>query len=61
LTVRGPRGEREVDAIINTEYTGQLTLPPDLVSALNLPRLRQSRALLADGSEIMFDVYEAAV
>lgn len=61
LTVRGPGGERTIDAVVDTGYTGQLTLPPGMISALGLRSFRQGRALLADGSEITFDVYEAAV
>lgn len=61
LIVEGPGGKREIEAVVDTGYTGSLTLPPDTIAELNLRTLRQSRALLADGSEITFDVYEAAV
>jgi len=62
LKVRGPRGRgRMIEAIIDTGYSGWLSLPPDLVSALGLPRQGFVRGILADGSETIFDVYEATV
>jgi len=61
LTVRGPGGEQAVDAVVDTGFTEQLTLPPETIATLDLSRLRESRALLADGSEITFDIYEAVV
>lgn len=61
LTVRGPGGEREIEAVVDTGFDRFLTLPADAISALGLKQFRQGRALLADGSEIAFDVYEATV
>jgi clan AA aspartic protease len=60
LTVRGPEGqEQEVEAVIDTGFDGTLTLPPALIAALGLAWRRRGRALLADGSESLFDIYEA--
>lgn len=60
--INGPRGqEEEVEAVIDTGFTGSLSLPGTVVAALDLPFRRRGRALLADGSEIFFDVYEATV
>jgi clan AA aspartic protease len=62
LVVRGPQGqEREIEAVVDTGFTGSLTLPPALIAALHLPFRRRGRALLGDGSEILFDVHEATV
>jgi clan AA aspartic protease len=62
LTVRGPLGqEQEIEAIVDTGFNGSLTLPAALVATLGLPFRRRGRALLADGSESLFDVYEAIV
>jgi clan AA aspartic protease len=62
LTVRGPEGqEQEVEAVIDTGFDGTLTLPPALIAALGLAWRRRGRALLADGSESLFDIYEATV
>jgi clan AA aspartic protease len=62
LTVRGPNGqEQEIEAVIDTGFDGSLTLPLALITALGLPWRRRGRALLADGSDSVFDIYEAAV
>src|SRR5262245_25546111 len=62
IKVKGFRGrEREVEAIIDTGYTGSLTLPPALVATLGLRFRSVERALLADGSECLVDVYHAKV
>ncbi len=58
LSLRGPQGpEREVDAVIDTGYSGSLTLPPSLVAELELPYVLSSRATLADDTEVGFNVY----
>jgi clan AA aspartic protease len=62
LKVIGQRGrEQEVEAVVDTGYTAALTLPAALISALGLRWQTVDRATLADGSECMFDVYEAKV
>jgi clan AA aspartic protease len=62
LRIRGTRGrEREVDAVIDTGYTGWLTLPPALIAELGLPWQTIVRGTLADGSTALFDVFEGAV
>jgi clan AA aspartic protease len=62
LKVRGPRGrERTIEAVVDTGYTGSLTLPPTLIAALGLRWQSLDRGTLADGSECLFDVYEATV
>jgi clan AA aspartic protease len=62
LRVQGPSGlAHEVDAIIDTGFNGFLTLPPALVTALGLARLSRGRALLANGSEELFDIYGVTV
>jgi clan AA aspartic protease len=47
------------DAIIDTGFNGWLSLPPDLIAQLNLKWKRRGRAILGDGSECVFNVYEA--
>ena len=62
LTVRGPAGqEQEIEAIIDTGFDGSLSLPSAIVVQLGLPWRQRGRALLADGSESVFDIYEATV
>lgn len=53
--------EQEIQAVIDTGFDGSLTLPPALIATLGLPWRRRGRALLADGNESVFDIYEATV
>jgi clan AA aspartic protease len=62
LTIRGFRGcQQEIVAVIDTGYTGWLTLPPTVIGALNLRWQTFGRGTLADGSMRFFDVYRAKV
>ena len=62
LTIRGPtEREQEIDAIIDTGFNGFLTLPPPGIAELELIRLSRGRALLANGSEELFDIYGVTV
>jgi clan AA aspartic protease len=49
------------DAIVDTGFNGWLSLPPDLISQLKLKWKRRGRAILGDGSECVFNVYEAVL
>jgi clan AA aspartic protease len=58
LKVKGWRGrEQEVEAVIDSGYTGALTLPPALIASLGLRWRSMERATLADGSTCVFPVY----
>ena len=62
LVVRDPSGqETEIDAIIDTGFDGWLSLPSSIIISLDLEWRERGRALLADGSESVFDIYEAIV
>ena len=62
LKVRGSRGrEQEVEAVVDTGFTGDLTLPPSVIVALGVRWQSLDRGTLADGSECLFDVFEAKV
>jgi clan AA aspartic protease len=62
LRVKGTRGrEQEVDAVIDTGFTGALTLPSLVVAALGLRWQTTDLATLGDGSQVVFDLYEAKV
>jgi clan AA aspartic protease len=62
VTVRGPTGiSRTVNALIDTGFGGQLTLPPSLIRVLALPWHNRDYAVLADGSIAWFEVYLADI
>ena len=61
LLVRGPQGHQQEEAIIDTGFTGFLTLPPLLVATLGLPWLCRQPGRLADGRVESFDVDVATV
>jgi clan AA aspartic protease len=62
LTVRGRQGrEQQVEAVIDSGYTGTLTLPPALITLLGLRWQSAQRATLADGSTCVFQVYVGKV
>jgi len=49
------------DAIVDTGFNGWLSLPPDLIAELKLRWKRRGRAILGDGSECVFNIYQAVV
>ena len=53
--------DHKFDAVVDTGFTGWLTLPPHTIAALGLSWKELGAAILADGSLIDFDVYEASV
>ena len=59
LRVVGPEGAIDVSAIIDTGFTGTLTLPTAVALSLGLTLSSRGTALLADGTEGEFDVYAA--
>ena len=62
LALRGVAREgREVEAIIDTGFTGYLTLPTALIRRLNLSWKGRGQALIADGSLHVFDEYIGTV
>lgn len=62
LTIIGPTGARlEVDAVIDTGFTGSLVLPEAIVVALGLLRRSGGTATLADGSTCNYDNFGAEV
>ncbi|MEH2249998.1 clan AA aspartic protease [Nostoc sp.] len=62
LSVYGSDGKIYTqDAIVDTSFNGWLSLPPDLIAQLNLRWKRRGRAILGDGSECIFNVYEAVL
>lgn len=62
ISVHGPNGqEQEIEAVLDTGFNGFLTLPPAIVAVLGLPLIGRGRAILANGSEDVFNVYEVTV
>jgi clan AA aspartic protease len=62
LTVRGRRSRgQQIEAVIDSGYTGALTLPPALITLLGLRWQSTQRATLADGSTCVFQVYVGKV
>jgi clan AA aspartic protease len=62
LVVHGPHAqERETEAVIDTGFTSYLSLPPTIISMLGLPFRMRDRAILADGKESIFDIYQGTV
>ena len=62
LSLQGADGQIYTqEAIVDTGFNGWLSLPPDLIAQLNLSWKRRGRAIFGDGSECVFNVYEAIV
>jgi clan AA aspartic protease len=62
LIVIPPNGDPvEIIATVDTGSTGELTLPPSAIRDLALKLLRSDNAILADGSKVSAEVYEALV
>ena len=52
---------RRIEEVIDTGFTGFLTMPTGLVAELRLPFVNTSQAILADGSEATLNAYRATV
>jgi clan AA aspartic protease len=62
LSVEDTNGQPvEIDAVVDTGFTEFLTLPPSLISALQLPYRGTSQFTLADGSVASLHVYRADI
>lgn len=61
VAVHGPAGKQAVTAVIDTGYTGSLSLPLSVVAALSLPATAKRKVRLADGTIRHLDYYEAEV
>ena len=62
LILRGPTGQtQEIEAIVDTGFTGFLTVTPAMVAALELPFQMMGRATLADGQETTFPMHAVTV
>ncbi|KAM3102567.1 clan AA aspartic protease [Phormidesmis sp. 146-12] len=62
LAVLGKDQQRQgIRAVIDTGYTGFLTLPSIVITTLGMTWYMQQEGILGDGSLCMFNVYEASV
>lgn len=50
-----------VEAVIDTGFTGFLSLPQSIITSLSLPWHFRDMGTLGDGSEVIFDMYKATV
>jgi predicted aspartyl protease len=53
--------EQEIEAILDTGFTGALTLPPTLIASMGLTWRSRGEAILANGSAEEFDIYAATL
>ena len=62
FAVLGKNNQRQaIKAVIDTGYTGFLTLPSGIIRTLGLTWYMQEEGILGDGSLCMFNVFEATV
>jgi clan AA aspartic protease len=62
LTLVGLAGrDIEADAVIDTGFTGDITLPPGLVVSLGFTWITRGRALLSNGTIDQFDVFAGTI
>jgi clan AA aspartic protease len=62
LVVGNSNGQRQViDTVIDTGFSGFLSLPSAIITSLNLPWSASDIVTLGDGSETLFDLYTATV
>ena len=62
LSLRGPGGRsQDIEAVIDTGYSGFLSLPTMLVAELRLPFAYIGRAFLANDDEVSFNDHDVTV
>ena len=62
LHLQGPEGRtRDIEAVVDTGYSGFLTLPTVLMAELGLPFAYMGQAILANDDEVSFDVHDVTV
>ena len=62
LSLQGPAGQaQDIEAVVDTGYSGFLTLPTTLVTELGLPFAYIGQAFLANDDEVSFDVHDVTV
>jgi clan AA aspartic protease len=62
IILRPPgRSDLEIECVVDTGFEGALTLPPDIVTALDLPYVTRISANLADDSNVMTRLHLATI
>ena len=61
VEVRGESGWEEVEAAIDTGFSGFLALPASIVARLDLEPRSETQIRLADGSDVSLRVHRAVV
>ena len=61
IVVKNNTTTQLIDAVIDTGFSGFLTLPPSVIAALDLAWKGRDVATLGDGTSCIFDVYIATV
>ncbi|MFN8748181.1 MAG: clan AA aspartic protease [Pseudanabaena sp.] len=59
VVIRNNAKLKSINAVIDTGFTGFLSLPNDIITELGLPWSYRDRGTLGDGSEVLFDIYDA--
>jgi clan AA aspartic protease len=58
-TVGSSGGTRQFEAVVDTGFSSALSLPHPVIAALELTWHSSDKAVLGDGTECFFDIYEA--
>jgi clan AA aspartic protease len=61
LVIKHDSKLKSINAVIDTGFTGFLSLPQSLIDELELPWSYSDFATLGDGSETLFDIHDASV
>lgn len=61
IVVKNHDKKQFIEAVIDTGFSGFLTLPPDIIQALDLTWKGRDIATLGDGNSCIFEVYIAEV
>jgi clan AA aspartic protease len=61
LVIKHDSKLKSINAVIDTGFTGFLSLPQSIIDELELPWSYSDFATLGDGSETLFDIHEASV
>ncbi len=62
IHLQEPQGRiRAIEAVVDTGYSGFLTLPTELVTELGLPFAYMGQAFLANDAQVAFDVHYVTV